>query len=56
MDEVTSALDVASERAISDTLRHLGATKLIIAHRRGGGAGAARRGLHAHGWGSTACR
>ena len=33
MDEITSALDVASERAISDTLRHLGATKLIIAHR-----------------------
>ncbi|PRW60036.1 ABC transporter B family member 28 isoform X2 [Chlorella sorokiniana] len=33
LDEVTSALDVASERAISDTLRHLAATKLIIAHR-----------------------
>ena len=38
LDEVTSALDVASERAISDTLRHLAATKLIIAHRQGGGA------------------
>lgn len=37
LDEVTSALDVASERAISDTLRHLGATKLIIAHRQDGG-------------------
>lgn len=34
LDEVTSALDVTSEAAISDTLRHLGdTTKLIIAHR-----------------------
>jgi energy-coupling factor transporter ATP-binding protein EcfA2 len=33
LDEVTSALDVASERYISDTLRRLTATKLIIAHR-----------------------
>jgi hypothetical protein len=35
LDEVTSALDVASERYISDTLRRLTATKLIIAHRCG---------------------
>lgn len=33
LDEVTSALDVTSERYINDTLRHLAATKLIIAHR-----------------------
>ena len=36
---MTSALDVASERYISDTLRRLTATKLIIAHRCGVGAG-----------------
>jgi ABC-type multidrug transport system fused ATPase/permease subunit len=33
LDEVTSSLDAASERYISDTLRRLPATKLIIAHR-----------------------
>jgi ABC-type bacteriocin/lantibiotic exporter with double-glycine peptidase domain len=33
LDEVTSALDVASERYISSTLRSMAATKLIIAHR-----------------------
>ncbi|PSC68391.1 ABC transporter permease [Micractinium conductrix] len=33
LDEVTSALDVTSERCISDTLRSLTSTKLIIAHR-----------------------
>lgn len=33
LDEVTSALDVRSERFINDTLRRLKATKLIIAHR-----------------------
>lgn len=37
LDEVTSALDVTSEAAISDTLRQLSTTtKLIIAHRRVG--------------------
>jgi ABC-type multidrug transport system fused ATPase/permease subunit len=33
LDEITSALDVTSERYISDTLRSSSATKLIIAHR-----------------------
>ena len=38
LDEVTAALDVVSERFISDALRRLsGATKLIIANRWGGG-------------------
>jgi len=33
LDEATSELDVANERIVNDTVKHLGLTRIIVAHR-----------------------